>query len=259
MSGSPRAPAGHVRIRGSGARPNSHPKDARCTCTCQLQYLKFPPEQAVEHTRARRRFQGFVTVGAATARQGGSSFSSARRKATRDTRCGGGRRHVSVAAGRAGRAQTTRTTSAGHQSVAGADPAGYSATPVHDRLGPGPLWRVGQRARARAAAFRGGGFRRGSLCCRFRPRQPLPAGFKQALTAGLDPFLAAVAGLARLASADSLAASVATAVVPVPAAPGRPPERRAAPPAVRASFELRRVRFGTKWACSIASIAAFGA
>jgi hypothetical protein len=91
----------------------------------QLQYLEVKSKAWVN--LAHGADSGFIPVGAAkTARQGGSSFQLGGAKGATGYTLRG---VVTFQWHREGKIihQVTRTTTAGHQSVAGADPAGYSA------------------------------------------------------------------------------------------------------------------------------------
>lgn len=112
-----------VGIRGS-MPGDGHAKDAMYM-RFQLQYLEAKGNIWVDLSHGAD--SGFIAVGAAKeARQGGSSFQLGTAKespgytmrgvVTFQWRRGGKVLHL-----------LTRTTTAGHQSVAGADPAGYSA------------------------------------------------------------------------------------------------------------------------------------
>jgi hypothetical protein len=112
-----------VGIRGS-MPSDGHPKD-KMYMRFRLQYLEAQSKSWVY--LAHGADSGFIAVGQArTARQGGSSFQlvqSAGKPAYT-------LRGVVSFQWRRGETlvhELTRTTSAGHQSVAGADPAGYSA------------------------------------------------------------------------------------------------------------------------------------
>jgi hypothetical protein len=111
-----------VGVRGS-MPGDGHEKDAMYM-RFQLQYLEAKGD--VWTTPVHGADSGFVAVGAAkAARQGGSSFRLGAAKGTGYTLRG----LVTFQWRRAGKVvhQATRMTSAGHRSVAGADPAGYSA------------------------------------------------------------------------------------------------------------------------------------
>ena len=113
-----------VGIRGS-MPGDGHDKDAMYM-GFQLQYLE-ATKGNVWVNLAHGADSGFVAVGAAKmARQGGSSFQLGPAKGTTGYKLRG---VVTFQWRRGGKVlhQVTRTTTAGHQSVAGADPAGYSA------------------------------------------------------------------------------------------------------------------------------------
>lgn len=112
-----------VGIRGS-MPGDGHGKD-KMYMGFQLQYLETKGNVWVN--LAHSADSGFVAVGAAkAARQGGSSFQLGPAKGTAGYTLRG---VVTFQWRRGGKVlhQVTRTTSAGHQSVAGADPPGYSA------------------------------------------------------------------------------------------------------------------------------------
>ncbi len=112
-----------VGIRGS-MPGDGHGKDAMYM-GFQLQYLEAKGNVWVN--LAHGADSGFVAVGAAKmARQGGSSFQLGAAKSKPGYTLRG---VVTFQWRRGGKVlqQVTRTTTAGHQSVAGADPAGYSA------------------------------------------------------------------------------------------------------------------------------------
>jgi len=112
-----------VGIRGS-MPGDGHAKDAMYM-RFQLQYLEAKGNIWVDLSHGADT--GFIPVGAAKeARQGGSSFQLGTAKESPGYTMRG---VVTFQWRRAGKVVhlLTRTTTAGHQSVAGADPAGYSA------------------------------------------------------------------------------------------------------------------------------------